>query len=103
MATTDELVAQAAAADTTDQLDAIQAASQDPAVNQAVQNRRNELNTRATTPAARAAVAEEPLGPNMTTEPAKPAQHYYLATDGKTHINAWGEEKGSPEDKKRFS
>lgn len=42
------------------------------------------------------------LGPNATTDPAKPEDHYYLASDGETKINAWGEEKGSPEDKKRW-
>jgi hypothetical protein len=42
------------------------------------------------------------LGPNAKTEPEKPEEHYYVAADGKTHINAFGEVKGSPEDKKRW-
>jgi len=104
---TNELIAQAAAADTTDQLDAIQAASQDPAVNQAVQIRRDELNAKSVTqPAnarAAATVGDDGLGPNAKTEPDNPKAHHFLATDGKTRINAFGEEKGSPEDKKRWA
>jgi hypothetical protein len=106
MATTEELINQVAAADTVDQLDAIQATSQDPAVNQAVQIRRDELNAKSVTPAANAraaaTVAETGLGPNAVTEPAKPKDHYYVNTNG-DHINAFGEIKGSPEDKKRWS
>lgn len=47
-------------------------------------------------------VKEVPLGPNMTTDPPNPADHYFVNTNG-DHINAFGEVKGSPEDKKRFS
>lgn len=98
--------AQVAAADTTDQLDAIQATSQDAALNEAIQVRRDELSAESVTtaPNARAAatVGTDGLGPNATTNPPKSSAHYYLAEDGKTKINAFGEEKGSPEDKKRF-
>jgi hypothetical protein len=45
---------------------------------------------------------EEPPGPNASTEPEDPEGHYFLAPDGETKINAWGEKKGSPEDKKRW-
>jgi len=107
MATTDELVAQAQAADTNEQLDAIQAQSQDAAVAQAVQDRRGALGGQANaTPAvSRAADTQRVLAdnPNLKTEPDKPKEHYYLAQDGKTKINAWGEEKGSAEDKKRMA
>lgn len=48
-------------------------------------------------------VNEPAPGPNATTDPEDPKAHYYLASDGKTKINAWGEVKGSPEDEKRFS
>lgn len=44
-----------------------------------------------------------PTGPNVTTEPEDPKAHYFIASDGETKINAWGEEKGSPEDKKRMA
>lgn len=47
-------------------------------------------------------VNEPAPGPNMSTDPEDPAAHYFLASDGETKINAWGEVKGSPEDKKRF-
>jgi hypothetical protein len=102
MAATDDLIAQAAVADTTDQLDAIQAQSQDPGVSQAVQNRRTELNTRSVT-SPRAAVADEPAPDKQfgVTEPEKPKEHYFVKAAGKK-VNAWGEEKGSPEDKKRW-
>ncbi len=46
---------------------------------------------------------EGPTGPNASTEPEDPAEHYFLAADGKTKINAYGEEKGSPEDKRRMA
>lgn len=50
-------------------------------------------------------VKEPPLGPNATTDPAKPEAHYYQVADGEggfRKVNGWGEEKGSPEDKKRW-
>lgn len=47
-------------------------------------------------------VREGPLGPNMTTDPEDPRNHYFLASDGETKVNAFGEVKGSPEDKKRW-
>lgn len=55
--------------------------------------------------AAQRAIAADAknIGPNATTEPADPKEHYFVATDGTTHVNAWGEVKGSPEDKKRWS
>jgi hypothetical protein len=46
---------------------------------------------------------EGPTGPNATTNPENPAEHYFLAADGKTKVNAYGEEKGSPEDKRRMA
>lgn len=46
---------------------------------------------------------EGPTGPNATTDPENPAEHFYLASDGKTKINAYGEEKGSAEDKRRMA
>ena len=101
MAATDELMAQAAAAETTDQLDAIQAQSQDPGVNQAVQTRRTELNARSVTRPAVAAADPPPDKQFGVTEPDKPKDHYFLSTDGRK-VNAWGEEKGSAEDKKRW-
>lgn len=50
-----------------------------------------------------ASTVEEPIGPNAQTEPENPADHYFLATDGKTRINAFGEEKGSKEDRQRMA
>lgn len=103
---TDELVRQAQAAETSDQLDAIQAASGEAAVAQAVQARRDELNSRSVTRAATAreaaSVGEDGLGPNARTEPDDPKKHYFETPDGRK-VNAWGEVKGSPEDKKRFA
>lgn len=46
---------------------------------------------------------EGPTGPNATTEPKDPAAHYVLAADGKTKLNAYGEEKGSSEDRRRMA
>lgn len=46
---------------------------------------------------------EGPTGPNASTDPEDPAEHYFLAADGKTKVNAFGEEKGSPEDKRRMA
>lgn len=103
MAKTEELISQVAAADTADQLDAVQASTQDSAVLQAIALRREEIG--ASTAAQRRATIEATsmeVGENATTEPESPKDHYFLASDGKTHINAWGEEKGSPEDKKRW-
>jgi len=102
-----DYVAQAQAAETTDQLDAIQSAGgNDQAVAAAVQQRRGELNARPVTDAPNARLAatmgDDGLGPNTVTEPQKPDKHYYIAADGKTKVNAWGEEKGSAEDKKRW-
>lgn len=48
------------------------------------------------------AAEQAALSPNMQTDPEKPEAHYFLASDGKTKINAFGEEKGSTEDKKRW-
>jgi hypothetical protein len=53
--------------------------------------------------AALQGVNEEPTGPNASTDPENPAEHFYLASDGKTKINAYGEEKGSAEDKRRMA
>lgn len=47
-------------------------------------------------------VKEPANGPGMATNPEKPDEHHFLSTDGRK-INAFGEEKGSPEDKKRFA
>lgn len=53
--------------------------------------------------------ADPPLDPQFgVTEPAKPKDHFFLvadpdASDGFRKVNAWGEEKGSPEDKKRWA
>lgn len=50
-------------------------------------------------------VTEPDNGPNMATDPDDPEKHYYRIPDGEgrfRRINAWGEEKGSPEDKKRW-
>jgi hypothetical protein len=44
-------------------------------------------------------VHEPPPGPNASTDP--PEDHYFLATDGVTKINAWGEKLGSPEARQR--
>jgi hypothetical protein len=44
---------------------------------------------------------EGPTGPNATTDPEDPAAHYFLAADGETKVNAWGEEIGSKEAKQR--
>lgn len=46
---------------------------------------------------------EGPTGPNATTDPENPEEHFFLASDGKTKVNAFGEEKGSAEDKKRMA
>lgn len=46
---------------------------------------------------------EAPTGPNVSTEPEKPGDHFTLAADGKTKLNAWGEEKGSDDDKRRMA
>jgi hypothetical protein len=43
-------------------------------------------------------VEEQPPGPNATTEP--PEGHYFTMPDG-TEVNAFGEPKGSKEDKAR--
>lgn len=43
------------------------------------------------------------LGANMATDPEDPKEHYFLASDKKTKVNAWGEEKGSDADKKRMA
>jgi hypothetical protein len=53
--------------------------------------------------AALQGTTEEPAGPNATTEVEKPAEHFFLASDGKTKLNAFGEEKGSDEDKRRMA
>jgi hypothetical protein len=47
-------------------------------------------------------VSEPAPGPNATTEIKDPETHYFLASDGKTKVNAFGEVKGSPEDKIRW-
>lgn len=44
---------------------------------------------------------EGPTGPNASTDPEKPEDHYFLASDGETKINAWGEEINSKEAKQR--
>lgn len=44
-------------------------------------------------------VTEPPPGPNASTDP--PDDHHFLASDGETKINAWGEEIGSKEAKQR--
>jgi hypothetical protein len=72
----------------------------------AAQQRRRPLPPNATIADLRAALSldqeEGETGPNATTEPESPAEHYFLATDGKTQINAFGEKKGSDEDKRRM-
>lgn len=50
-----------------------------------------------------AATAEGETGPNASANVENPSEHYVLAADGKTKINAYGEEKGSPEDKRRMA
>lgn len=47
--------------------------------------------------------AEGPTGDNAKADVDNPAEHYVLAEDGETKINAWGEEKGSKEDKQRMA
>lgn len=47
--------------------------------------------------------AEGATGDAAKTDVDDPAEHYFLAEDGKTKINAWGEEKGSKEDKLRMA
>lgn len=42
---------------------------------------------------------DPPPGPNATTDP--PEGQYFIASDGKTEVNAWGEKRGSDEDKRR--
>lgn len=46
---------------------------------------------------------EGPTGPNATTDPEDPAAHYFLAADGETKVNAWGEEINSKEAKQRLA
>lgn len=46
---------------------------------------------------------EGPAGPNASSNVENPAEHYVLASDGKTKLNAYGEEKGSAEDKRRMA
>jgi hypothetical protein len=53
--------------------------------------------------ALRGTKPEGPTGKNASTDPEKPAEHYFLAADGKTKVNAYGEEKGSAEDKRRMA
>jgi hypothetical protein len=53
--------------------------------------------------AALQGVDEGPTGPNASTDPEDPAEHYFIAADGETRINAFGEKKGSAEDKRRMS
>jgi hypothetical protein len=48
-------------------------------------------------------VKEPPLGPNASTEPEDPAEHFYLASDGETKINAFGEPLDSKEAKQRLA
>lgn len=51
-------------------------------------------------------VKEPPNGPNVKTDPEKPGEHYYEISNGdgtSRRVNAWGEEKGSAEDKRRFA
>lgn len=49
---------------------------------------------------------DPPLDPQFgVTEPAKPQDWFVEISNGDgtfRHVNAWGEEKGSPEDKKRW-
>ena len=101
MATAEELVAQTQAATTSEQLDAIAAQSDDQAVQQAVQARRAQLTPQRAN--RRAAAAEEAeLGPDATTD--RTTRQYFEVPNGDgtfRQVNAWGEEKGSPEDKKR--
>lgn len=46
-------------------------------------------------------VTEPPPGPNATTDPEKPEEHYFLASDGETKVNAFGEDINSKEAKQR--
>lgn len=99
MATKDELIAQTQAATTGEQLDAIGAQSNDSDVQAAVQSRRDQLAPAAAT--ARA-TSNQPVGPEATTERDK--RQYFEVSNGDgtwRQVNAWGEEKGSSEDKKR--
>lgn len=101
MATAEELVAQTQAATTAEQLDAIAAQSTDQAVQQAVQARRDQLTPQRATARAQAAEAEQ-SGPNATTD--RTTRQYFEVSNGDgtwRQVNAWGEEKGSAEDKKR--
>lgn len=95
---TNELVAQAQAATTQEQLDAIAAQSADPAVAAAVQARRDQLAPEQ----AAARTGTGTLGPNAVTEPTK-RQYFEIPNGDGTlrSVNAFGEEKGSAEDKKR--
>lgn len=119
MATADELIEQAKNANSAAELDAVAAQAEDRVtVTAAVDARRAELAQ--SQPAAQRSggaaaqgtqqrqiiertvvreVTEPPLGPNATTTP--PEEHYFLASDGETKINAWGEEIGSKEAKQR--
>lgn len=133
MATAEELVDQARAASTLAELDAIAAQAEGrKTVDDAVATRRTQLASgdqgqgqgQQQQPAAQpaqparptataqqlaqvierglAATVEPPTGPNANTEPEDPAAHYFLSTNGKP-INAFGEEKGSKEDKQRMA
>lgn len=46
---------------------------------------------------------EGPTGENASTDTHDPKDHYFLAADGETKLNAFGEEKGSAEDKRRMA
>jgi hypothetical protein len=121
MATAEELIDQAKAASTTQELDAIEAQADDrktvteavaarrqaleqgpeqqPPANKTAQPAQSQQTTR-TLVRERTVIetAEPPPGPNATTEP--PSGQYFLNTAG-DEVNAWGEKKGSPEDRAR--
>ncbi len=42
---------------------------------------------------------EGPTGPNATTDPEDPAEHYFLASDGETKVNSEGQPINSKEAK----
>jgi hypothetical protein len=45
---------------------------------------------------------EGPTGENASTDPKDPAEHFFLTSDGRK-VNAYGEEKGSKEDRQRMA
>jgi hypothetical protein len=52
--------------------------------------------------AALTGVNEGPTGPNATTEPERPEEHFFLTADGRK-VNAYGEEIDSKEARQRLA